>query len=151
MKIANWIKKKFGSKTCTPNCVDKLLSKSDSIESKIIRELYTCNGYIEKNSSDRFNQLYFKIKDVEKILMEEYPKTLTPNNNDCLVEGTFINPDTIPNYATTDQMKQIVRLSKKSIAELRELNEYPAYNGKELTKYQLIFQIVFKSDCPKNF
>lgn len=47
-----------------------------------------------------------------------------------------------------NQMKEIVRLSKKSLSELRKLNPERAYNGKDLTKYQLIFQIVFKADAP---
>lgn len=46
-------------------------------------------------------------------------------------------------------LKQIVKLSKKTISELRRLNPERAYNGKELTKYQLIFQIVFLRDSPK--
>lgn len=78
-------------------------------------------------------------------------KTDNPLFKDYQFEDIVVTPVTIPNYATTDQMKEIVRLSKKSIAELRKLNEYPAYNGKELTKYQLIYQIVFKSDCPRKF
>lgn len=47
-------------------------------------------------------------------------------------------------------LKQIVSLSKKSKGELRKLNPERAYNGKELTKYQLIFQIVFKCDAPND-
>ena len=45
-------------------------------------------------------------------------------------------------------LKEIAKLSKKSISELRKLNPERAYNGKELTKYQLIFQIVFLRDSP---
>jgi len=33
-------------------------------------------------------------------------------------------------------LKQIVKLSKKTISELRKLNPERAYNGKDLTKYQ---------------
>jgi hypothetical protein len=47
-------------------------------------------------------------------------------------------------------LKEIARLSKKSITELRKMNceLERAYTGKELTKYQLIFQIVFLMDAP---
>jgi hypothetical protein len=47
-------------------------------------------------------------------------------------------------------LKEIVRLSKKSISELRKMNEKleRAYTGKELKKYELIFQIVFLADAP---
>lgn len=48
-----------------------------------------------------------------------------------------------------DTIKRSVKLSKLSVPELRKLNEYPAYNGKELTKYQLIYQIIYNQDCPK--
>jgi hypothetical protein len=47
-------------------------------------------------------------------------------------------------------VKEIARLSKKSKRKLRELNPHGAYNGAELTKYQLIFQIVFLRDAPNN-
>jgi hypothetical protein len=46
-------------------------------------------------------------------------------------------------------LKQIVKLSKKSITELRKLNPERAYNGKDLTKYELIYQIVFFKDAPE--
>lgn len=49
---------------------------------------------------------------------------------------------------TINQVEYIARLSKKSKSELRKLNPERAYNGKELTKYQLIFQIVFSMDAP---
>jgi hypothetical protein len=47
-------------------------------------------------------------------------------------------------------LKEIARLSKKSVPELRKMNRAleRAYAGKELTKYQLIFQIVFLMDAP---
>ena len=45
-------------------------------------------------------------------------------------------------------LKQVARLSKKDINTLRKLNPERAYNGVELTKYQLIFQIVFLRDAP---
>lgn len=51
---------------------------------------------------------------------------------------------------TIANLKQISRLSKKTKRELRGLNPDRAYNGKELTKYQLIFQIVFLMDAPYN-
>lgn len=47
------------------------------------------------------------------------------------------------------EIKKIVKLSKKSISELRKLNPERAYNGKDLTKYQLIYQIVFLRDAPE--
>lgn len=46
-------------------------------------------------------------------------------------------------------LKEIAKLSRKSKSQLRKLNPERAYNGKELTKYQLIFQIVFYMDAPK--
>lgn len=46
------------------------------------------------------------------------------------------------------QIKEIIELGKKPLRELLKLNEYPAYN-KELTKEQLIYQIVFRADAPK--
>ena len=47
-------------------------------------------------------------------------------------------------------MKQILKLGKLPIAKLRQLNEenHGAYTGKELTKYELIYQIVFLRDSP---
>ncbi len=47
-------------------------------------------------------------------------------------------------------LKQVVKLSKKSITELRRINRAleRAYIGKELTKYELIYQIVFLCDSP---
>ena len=45
-------------------------------------------------------------------------------------------------------LKQIAKLSKKSKSSLRKLNPERAYSGKELTKYQLIYQIVFLRDAP---
>lgn len=47
-------------------------------------------------------------------------------------------------------LKAIVKLSKKTISQLRKLNPERAYHGRELTKYQLIYQIVFYRDSPKN-
>ena len=46
------------------------------------------------------------------------------------------------------ELEQIAKLSKLSINKLRKLNPERSYNGKELTKYQLIFQIVFLKDAP---
>lgn len=45
-------------------------------------------------------------------------------------------------------IKQIIKLSQKGKNELRKLNPERAYDGHELTKHQLIFQIVFKMDAP---
>ena len=47
-------------------------------------------------------------------------------------------------------LREIARLSKKPISELRKINVAleRAYIGKELTKYQLIYQIVFHRDAP---
>ena len=39
-----------------------------------------------------------------------------------------------------NHLKEIAKLSKKTKSELRKLNPERAYNGKDLTKYQLIFQ-----------
>lgn len=47
-----------------------------------------------------------------------------------------------------EHIKEIEKLSKKSISELRKLNPERSYNGKELNRYQLIFQIVFLCDAP---
>lgn len=48
---------------------------------------------------------------------------------------------------TIKDLKKIARLSRKSIAELRKLNPERAYHGKQLTKYELIYQIVFLRDA----
>jgi len=47
-------------------------------------------------------------------------------------------------------IKEIIKLGKKNISKLRELNRKlgRAYQGKELTKEQLIYQIVFLRDAP---
>ena len=47
-------------------------------------------------------------------------------------------------------IEEIIKLSKKSKKELRKMNcaLERAYTGKELTKYQLIYQIVFLMDAP---
>jgi len=51
---------------------------------------------------------------------------------------------------TIENVKRIAKLSKKSKKELRQLNREleRAYTGKELSKWQLIFQIVFLKDAP---
>ena len=48
-------------------------------------------------------------------------------------------------------LKKIAKLSKKSIKDLQKMNRAleRTYTGKELTKYELIFQIVFRRDAPK--
>lgn len=48
------------------------------------------------------------------------------------------------------EVKRIAQLSKLPKHKLRKLNPERAYNGKELTKWQLIFQIVFQMDAPDN-
>jgi len=48
----------------------------------------------------------------------------------------------------TRHLKEIAKLSKKTISQLRKLNPERAYNGSGLTKYQLIYQIVFLRDSP---
>lgn len=59
----------------------------------------------------------------------------------------MINPVNEPhNLLSVEELKQVVKPSKKSIKELRVLNDYPNYAGKELTKYQLIFQIIYRRD-----
>lgn len=55
----------------------------------------------------------------------------------------------MPKYISIKKLKEVVALSRKSIKELRKLNPHWAYNGKDLTKYQLIFQIAFQRDSPK--
>lgn len=50
---------------------------------------------------------------------------------------------------TIKNIKDIINLSKKTKSQLRKLNKYPAYNGSGLTKFHLIFQIIFKMDSPK--
>lgn len=45
-------------------------------------------------------------------------------------------------------VREIALLSKKSIAELRKLNPHGAFYNDKLTKYQLIYQIVFLRDAP---
>jgi hypothetical protein len=47
-------------------------------------------------------------------------------------------------------LKEIVRLGKKPKKELRKINHEleRLYTGAELTKYQLIYQIVFLMDAP---
>lgn len=47
-----------------------------------------------------------------------------------------------------NHIKEISKLSKKTILELRKLNPHGAYTGKELNRYQLIYQIVFQMDSP---
>lgn len=49
---------------------------------------------------------------------------------------------------TLEKLREIVALSKKSKKQLRKLNPERAYHGKDLTKYQLIFQIAFLRDAP---
>ena len=48
------------------------------------------------------------------------------------------------------EVKEIMKLSKLSKKELRKLNcaEERTYQGKELKRSELIFQIVFKMDAP---
>jgi len=57
----------------------------------------------------------------------------------------------LPSDTILQEIPKIIKLSKLSISELRKLNDenYPAYNGKELTKEQLIFQLVFSADAPE--
>ncbi len=50
---------------------------------------------------------------------------------------------------TIKNLKEIAKLSKKDRNQLRKLNPERAYNGRELTKYELIYQIVFLHDAPK--
>lgn len=49
---------------------------------------------------------------------------------------------------TIKHLKKIAKLSKKNRGQLRKLNPERAYNGRELTKYELIYQIVFLRDAP---
>ena len=53
---------------------------------------------------------------------------------------------------TIKQLKEVARLSKKSKLNLRQMNFNldRAYVGMSLTKYQLIYQIVFLRDAPDN-
>ena len=56
----------------------------------------------------------------------------------------------IAGNVSINDVKQISRLSKMSIQILRKKNAEldRAYTGKELTKFQLIYQIVFHRDAP---
>jgi hypothetical protein len=47
-----------------------------------------------------------------------------------------------------EHIKEICKLNRKSIRELRKLNPHAAYNGKDLSKEELIYQIVFFRDAP---
>lgn len=49
-------------------------------------------------------------------------------------------------------IKGIGQLYKKPISELRKLNDENGrlYNGRELTKEQLIYQLTFLADAPDN-
>jgi hypothetical protein len=51
---------------------------------------------------------------------------------------------------TLKKIREIVKLSRYSITKLRRLNDADGhlYNGEELTKDQLIFQLVFYMDAP---
>lgn len=51
---------------------------------------------------------------------------------------------------TLKNIEEIISLSKKSKSQLKKLNPHWAYKGKDLTKEQLIFQIVFLMDAPLN-
>jgi len=54
--------------------------------------------------------------------------------------------------ARPKHIKEIVALNRENINKLRKLNKelHWAYQGKELTRYQLIYQIVFLRDTPNN-
>lgn len=58
-------------------------------------------------------------------------------------------PATQMKTITIEQIKEIVKLSKKTIPQLRKLNPERAYDRKDVTKYQLIYQIVFLMDAPE--
>jgi hypothetical protein len=47
-------------------------------------------------------------------------------------------------------IEEIARLDKKPITELQKMNRdmERTYAGDELTKYELIYQIVFQADAP---
>ena len=51
---------------------------------------------------------------------------------------------------TLKNVQEIMALSKKSKSQLKKLNPHWAYKGNDLTKEQLIFQIVFLMDAPLN-
>ena len=53
------------------------------------------------------------------------------------------------NYIELKDIEKILQLGKKSIKFLRSKNPERAYNGKELTKSQLIYQIIFLMDAPE--
>jgi len=76
--------------------------------------------------------------------------------------GSYINSEEkIPSDLYTDEeindriagqwfgiIKGAIQLNKKSKEELFILNPFGAYNGPELTKEQLIYQILFHRDAP---
>lgn len=53
-------------------------------------------------------------------------------------------------FRTLPLIEKIIHFSKLSVPELRKLNanEHHLYQGKELTKIQLVFQLVFLMDAP---
>ena len=67
---------------------------------------------------------------------------IRPNVKDIMI-------DECPQKSTSiNDIKEIISLGKKTKGKLRLLNDERAYNGRELTKYQLIYQIVFLKDAP---
>jgi hypothetical protein len=52
---------------------------------------------------------------------------------------------------TLEKIRKIIKLSKYPISKLRKLNfsDGRLYNGKELTKEELIYQLVFYRDAPE--
>jgi hypothetical protein len=91
---------------------------------------------------------------LDQIAINSYndtPTTLTKSEADfihLLLRDKIKNPDSRPGMVISKHIPYIGDLWKKTKKELRELNGYPAYNGKELTKEELIYQIVFLSNSP---
>lgn len=79
-------------------------------------------------------------------------KATVKDNNGVLKTKTYYWKDDFDfsMNISVKKIKEIAILSKKSISQLRKLNPERAYNGKDLTKYQLIYQIIFNMDAPSN-
>jgi hypothetical protein len=66
--------------------------------------------------------------------------------NAIISSGAGIHHNTV----SISDIREIIELSKLTINELRTRNRnlHGAYNGKELTKPELIFQLAFEMDAP---
>jgi hypothetical protein len=113
---------------------------------KWVREI--CENYSRLNELNALTDMDIHAwkcyKSVGKKIEEVEAQANKTSSNPMLCDGRFCKTMNVK----IKDLKQIVKLSKKTISELRKLNPERAYNGKELTKYQLIFQIVFLRDSP---